>query len=89
MDAELKQVLTDFASGAGRITVLSGAGISAESGIPTFRGPEGYWTVGAVEYHPQEMATLGMFRRCAVPVGAATARCPSRPPWGARPGARS
>ncbi len=63
MDAELKQVLTDFASGGGRITVLTGAGISAESGIPTFRGPEGYWTVGAVEYHPQEMATLGMFRR--------------------------
>lgn len=62
MDAELKQVLADFASGGGRITVLSGAGISAESGIPTFRGPEGYWTVGAAEYHPQEMATLGMFR---------------------------
>jgi NAD-dependent deacetylase len=63
MDAELKQVLTDFASSGGRITVLSGAGISAESGIPTFRGPEGYWSVGAVEYHPQEMATLQMFRR--------------------------
>lgn len=62
MDAELKQVLADFASGGGRITVLSGAGISAESGIPTFRGPEGYWTVGAAEYHPQEMATLRMFR---------------------------
>jgi NAD-dependent deacetylase len=62
MDAELKQVLADFASGGRRITVLSGAGISAESGIPTFRGPEGYWTVGAAEYHPQEMATLRMFR---------------------------
>ena len=47
-----------------RITVLTGAGISAESGIPTFRGPEGYWTVGSRVYHPQEMATLAMFRRC-------------------------
>ncbi len=43
------------------ITVLTGAGISAESGIPTFRGPEGYWTVGSKEYHPQEMATFAMF----------------------------
>lgn len=49
--------------GQGRITALTGAGISAESGIPTFRGPEGYWTVGSRSYHPQEMATLAMFRR--------------------------
>ena len=47
----------------GRITALTGAGISAESGIPTFRGPEGYWTVGSRVYHPQEMATNAMFRR--------------------------
>jgi NAD-dependent deacetylase len=46
-----------------RVTVLTGAGISAESGIPTFRGPEGYWTVGSKVYMPQEMATLEMFRR--------------------------
>jgi NAD-dependent deacetylase len=46
-----------------RITVLTGAGVSAESGIPTFRGPEGYWTVGSKAYHLQEMATMGMFRR--------------------------
>ncbi len=46
----------------GRLVILTGAGISAESGIPTFRGAEGYWTVGAREYHPQEMATLSAFR---------------------------
>ena len=46
----------------GRITVLTGAGISAESGIPTFRGPEGYWTIGSQVYHPQEMATFRMFQ---------------------------
>jgi len=39
----------------------SGAGVSAESGIPTFRGPEGYWTVNAREYHPQELATMQAF----------------------------
>jgi len=46
-----------------RITALTGAGISAESGIPTFRGSEGYWTVGSRAYHPQEMATRAMFHR--------------------------
>lgn len=45
----------------GKVSVLTGAGISAESGIPTFRGPEGYWTVGSKEYRPEQMATQAMF----------------------------
>jgi NAD-dependent deacetylase len=45
------------------VVVVTGAGISAESGIPTFRGPEGYWTVGSREYHPQEMATQAAFKK--------------------------
>lgn len=61
MDKEIKKVLKDFSKGSGRITILTGAGISAESNIPTFRGPEGFWTVGSKEYHPQEMATYQMF----------------------------
>ena len=44
-----------------RVGFLTGAGISSESGIPTFRGPEGYWTVGSKVYHPMELATQSAF----------------------------
>jgi len=59
----LKRLLERFPARSGRMAVLTGAGISAESGIPTFRGPEGYWRVGSREYRPEEMATYAMFRR--------------------------
>lgn len=45
----------------GRLLVLTGAGISAECGIPTFRGKEGYWTRGSKVYHPMELATHRAF----------------------------
>ena len=61
IDDQVTRTLQSFAAGDGHVTVLTGAGISAESGIPTFRGPEGYWTMGSREYHPQEMATYAMF----------------------------
>ena len=35
---------------------ITGTGVSAESGIPTFRGTDGLWTVGSQNYTPQEMA---------------------------------
>jgi NAD-dependent deacetylase len=34
----------DLVAVARRITVLTGAGISTDSGIPDFRGPQGVWT---------------------------------------------
>ena len=52
-----------FSDRHSRITILTGAGISAESGIPTFRGPEGYWSIGSKVYMPQEMATHEMFQQ--------------------------
>ena len=43
----------------GTIVVLSGAGVSAESGLPTFRGGGGLWEGHRVE----EVATPGAFAR--------------------------
>ena len=42
-----------------RVAVLTGAGISAESGIPTFRGKDGLWN----KYDPTELATPSAFQR--------------------------
>ncbi|MEO1335399.1 MAG: Sir2 family NAD-dependent protein deacetylase, partial [Myxococcota bacterium] len=61
MDAKLASLLDACRADDGPIVVLTGAGISAESGIPTFRGKDGYWTVGTRNYHPQEMATRAAF----------------------------
>ncbi|MEM6296621.1 MAG: Sir2 family NAD-dependent protein deacetylase [Myxococcota bacterium] len=57
----LQAMLDDFVGRHGQLVVLTGAGISAESGIPTFRGPQGYWKVGSKNYHPQELATASAF----------------------------
>ncbi len=42
-----------------KVGVLSGAGLSAESGIPTFRGKDGLWN----RFSPAELATFEAFSR--------------------------
>ena len=44
---------------ARRVVVLTGAGISAESGVPTFRGAGGLWR----NYRPEDLASIEAFTR--------------------------
>lgn len=49
--------LVDILLNCSNVTVLTGAGISAESGINTFRDPDGYWS----KFNPQELASKDGF----------------------------
>lgn len=59
MDPAALERARSLVAGADRIVVLTGAGVSAESGVPTFRGPEGLWR----SFRPEELATPGAFER--------------------------
>jgi NAD-dependent deacetylase len=51
------KALIEVLSHANHVVVSTGAGISAESGIPTFRGKEGLWK----KYRAEELATPTAF----------------------------
>ncbi len=53
------QKLIQKLKSAKSVAVLTGAGISAESGVPTFRGQEGLWK----KFKPEELATFEAFIR--------------------------
>ncbi|MEC4674444.1 MAG: NAD-dependent deacylase [Nitrospirota bacterium] len=53
------QLIRDRIAKATAITVLTGAGISADSGVPTFRGADGLWN----NYRPEELASPEAFDR--------------------------
>ncbi|MGM0419792.1 MAG: SIR2 family NAD-dependent protein deacylase [Bacillota bacterium] len=55
---QLKEA-ADMILQAKHLVALTGAGISAESGIPTFRGGSGLWEL----YDPEEVASMSGFRR--------------------------
>ncbi|CAG5863061.1 unnamed protein product [Menidia menidia] len=49
----------DIFSKANNIVIITGAGVSAESGVPTFRGAGGFWR----KWQAQELATPEAFAR--------------------------
>ncbi|MCS7122055.1 MAG: NAD-dependent protein deacetylase [Archaeoglobaceae archaeon] len=51
--------VVDVVLKAKHLTALTGAGVSAESGVPTFRGKDGLWN----KYRPEELATPEAFAR--------------------------
>ncbi len=53
---ELYKILPDKVE---QISVITGAGISQESGVPVFRGKDGLWK----NYRPEELATLMAFTK--------------------------
>jgi NAD-dependent deacetylase len=56
---EIPAALARLLAQAERLVVLTGAGISVESGIPTFRGTGGLWRT----FRPEELATPQAFAR--------------------------
>jgi NAD-dependent deacetylase len=55
------QLVANLVRGAKRVTVLTGAGVSAASGVPTFRGAGGLWH----SHRPEDLATPEAFARDA------------------------
>jgi len=59
METDRLNQLTELLRTAQRVTVLTGSGMSAESGIPTFRGKEGLWR----QFRAEDLATPEAFER--------------------------
>ncbi|MEY4704504.1 MAG: NAD-dependent protein deacylase [Nitrospirota bacterium] len=57
-DDQILRARTQLAS-ARNVTILTGAGISADSGVPTFRGKDGLWH----NYRAEDLATPEAFAR--------------------------
>lgn len=62
MNSQVREIIRAQINGERKISFLVGAGLSVDSGIPVFRGEDGYWTDGSINYTPQEIGTYRMFQ---------------------------
>lgn len=62
---QLKEIIQEVYSKERRnkFTFLTGAGISADSGIPTYRGTDGIWVKGTKFHKPEEFGTYRYFMK--------------------------
>lgn len=59
MSLSFPSTMRDLLQKKSKVVVLTGAGVSAESGMPTFRGKDGWWR----NYRAEELATPTAFAR--------------------------
>ena len=59
MQIEFSDKFIEALRNAATVVVSTGAGVSAESGVPTFRGEDGLWK----KFKPEELATFEAFNR--------------------------
>src|SRR2546425_6070339 len=84
MARELIGTVRAWIDAAQRIVVLTGAGISTESGIPDFRGPQGVWTKNPTA---EKMSTLQHYMADPDVRRAAWRNRLESPAWEAKPNA--
>jgi NAD-dependent protein deacetylase/lipoamidase len=77
-------MIGEWLRNASAVTVLTGAGISTESGIPDFRGPQGVWTK---DPQAAAMSTIDVYLADPAVRRRAWRSRRDHPAWGAEPNA--
>jgi len=80
----LIEEVRSWIGGAQRVVALTGAGISTDSGIPDFRGPQGVWTKNP---HAEKMSNIHHYLADAQVRRASWQNRLVSPAWTARPNA--
>ena len=80
----LLERVREWVDSAKRVVVLSGAGISTDSGIPDFRGPQGVWTKNPAA---EKLSTLQNYLADVQVRKAAWRARVAHPAWEAKPNA--
>ena len=83
MTSDLGEVAAWLAR-AGSVVVLTGAGVSTESGIPDFRGPDGVWTR---DPRAERLSNIGYYVADPMIRRESWQRRIEHPAWGAAPNA--